>query len=210
MLWLRIQNTPQFWKVNVWVGREKSFQGYCSAPNSFLYKRKITECCKTQHNQLIYLGTNWFSEREKKKTSGKKSHIWEYTRNNPPVLIHRLPPPPAQVRSKADDPDVSLVIWLIPPACSDCCPASPALPPHRCLPALPGTSPAAPLHQSPTGSIQSVSITTALCQGPVGLIWSHGGGKKASWLRCYMLIYSFQTGIASNWSIESIMNICVA
>lgn len=66
MLWLRIQNIPQIWKVNVWVGRENlpfSFKGkerfvfYSSSTRRFLYERKIIECCETQYNRLIYLGT---------------------------------------------------------------------------------------------------------------------------------------------------------
>lgn len=66
MLWLRIQNIPQIWKVNVWVGREnlsfffkgkERFVFYSSATRRFLYERKIIECCETQYNRLIYLDT---------------------------------------------------------------------------------------------------------------------------------------------------------
>lgn len=53
MLWLSIQNTPQIWKVSMWVGKENlfsSFEEYCSATKRFLCERKIIECCKTHYN----------------------------------------------------------------------------------------------------------------------------------------------------------------
>lgn len=50
--------------MNEWIGRENIFfLRTLFSTKSFLYRRKITECCKTQH-KLAYLGIIWFRERK--------------------------------------------------------------------------------------------------------------------------------------------------
>lgn len=49
----------------MWIGRENIlFSRTLFSIKSFLYGRKITGCCKTQHKQLTYLGIMWFRERK--------------------------------------------------------------------------------------------------------------------------------------------------
>lgn len=87
MLWLRIQNTPHIWKVNMWVGRENlffSFKGYCSATKSFCMRRKLLSAARHNTTDSFIWAQSDSGKGKKKNISGKKSHIQEYTRHNPP------------------------------------------------------------------------------------------------------------------------------
>lgn len=87
MLWLRIQNTPQIWKVSMWVGREFFFffNYDVQLPKVFCVRGKLLSAARhNTNNSFIWAQSDSVSGKKKTQNiSGKKSHMQEYTRHNP-------------------------------------------------------------------------------------------------------------------------------